>query len=104
MRGKQENKWVWEAIMEIGVDRNCKSSKAWNYHSEIRRQGRRKNYKWNDQEKQSVNEEKYQDKAQQETLNVSHLVPPMSKPLHLEMRNGVNRSHFTTLILLKRGP
>lgn len=34
MREKQKNKWVWEAIMEIGVDRNCKNRKVCKYHSE----------------------------------------------------------------------
>lgn len=64
MRGKQKNKWVWEAIMEIGVDRNCKNRKVCKYHSEIRRQGRRRSYKTKDQENLSINVEKYQNKAQ----------------------------------------
>lgn len=54
MRGEQkDNKWVWETVMEIGVDRNCNSSKAWKNCSEIRRQGRNRSYK----RRKSVNEE-----------------------------------------------
>lgn len=54
MRGEQkDNKWIWEAVMEVGVDRNCKSSKALKNCSEIRRQGRRRSYK----RRKSVNEE-----------------------------------------------
>lgn len=41
MREKQKNKWVWEAIMEIGVDRNCKNRKVCKYHSGIRKQGQK---------------------------------------------------------------